>query len=90
MLGRSGLLPVDEALDILQCTEKKGDKMISLQEHLKLRAIDILNERIERKIIPVGELLPDIQVTTFSGETFQIHDFLQEKPLLLCFMRASW
>ena len=64
--------------------------MISLQEHLKLRAIEILNERIERKIIPVGELLPEVAVTSFAGESFQIQDFLKDKPLLLCFMRASW
>ena len=64
--------------------------MISMQEHLKLRAIDVLNERIERKITPVGELLPEQQVTTFGGDTFQIHDLIKDKPLLLCFMRASW
>lgn len=64
--------------------------MISLQEHLKVRAIDVLNERIERKITPVGDVLPNQIVTTFSNETFQIHDIIQEKPLLLCFMRASW
>lgn len=64
--------------------------MISLQEHLKLRAIDVLDERIERKIAPVGEILPNQKVTTFSGETLQIHDLITKKPLLLCFMRASW
>lgn len=64
--------------------------MISLQEHLKLRAVDVLDERIERKIAPVGEVIPNQKVTTFGGETFQIHDLIAEKPLLLCFMRASW
>ena len=64
--------------------------MLSLQEHLKLRAIEILNERIERRITPVGELLPNVEVTSFTGESYQIHDFIRDKPLLLCFMRASW
>ena len=64
--------------------------MISLQEHLKIRAIDILDERIERKIMPLGESLPDQVVTTFSGKKYSILDLTKDKPLLLCFMRASW
>lgn len=64
--------------------------MISLQEHLKLRAVDILDEKIERNILLTGELLPNIELKSFTGDTFEVHDLLQDKPLLLCFMRASW
>jgi len=64
--------------------------MISFQEHLKLLAVEILDEHIERKITPAGELLPNQTVTTFGGDQFPIHHFLEKQPLLLCFMRASW
>lgn len=64
--------------------------MLSKTEHLKLRAIEVLNERIERKIIPVGNILPNVTVRTFDGRELQISEFYQTKPLLLAFMRASW
>ena len=64
--------------------------MISRTEHLKLRAVDILNERIERRITPAGAHLPDVTVKTFVGRTLSISSFYREKPLLLAFMRASW
>ncbi|MEM0965336.1 MAG: peroxiredoxin-like family protein [Verrucomicrobiota bacterium] len=64
--------------------------MITKTEHLKLRAIEVLNERIERKIIPVGEKLPAVTVKTFAGEDLLLKKFFSEKPLLLAFMRASW
>lgn len=64
--------------------------MISRIEYLKLRAVDVLNERIERRITPVGEILPDVTVTTFDGRQDPISSFFREKPLLLSFMRASW
>jgi len=64
--------------------------MITKQEHLKLRAIEILNEKIERKITPVGEFLPSEEVTTFDNKKFNINELYKDKPLLLVFMRASW
>ena len=64
--------------------------MITKQEYLKLKAVDILNEKIERKITSVGEILPEHSVTTFGGESFNIGELYKEKPLLLVFMRASW
>ncbi len=64
--------------------------MISKTEHLKLRAVDVLNERIERRVTPVGDVLPDVTVTTFEGRQLPIRDFYRDKPLLLSFMRASW
>ena len=64
--------------------------MISKIEHLKLRAVEVLDERIERKITPVGDLLPDVEVKSFAGKKFRISELYQEKPLLLSFMRASW
>ncbi len=64
--------------------------MISKTEHLKLRAIDILNERIERKITPVGSLLPNVEVETFDRQKLPLKELYREKPLLLAFMRASW
>ncbi len=64
--------------------------MITKNEHLKLRAVEVLNERIERKITPVGNVLPDVTVKTFDGRELAISEFYREKPLLLGFMRASW
>ncbi len=64
--------------------------MISRTEHLKLRAIDVLNERIERRITPAGNCLPDVTVRTFDGCALPISRFFRQKPLLLAFMRASW
>ena len=64
--------------------------MLTKIEHMKLRAIDVLTEKIERRIIPAGDLLPDASVTTFEGETVPISRFYQDKPLLLVFLRASW
>jgi len=64
--------------------------MISKNDHLKLRAVDVLNNRIERQIAPVGDRLPDATLTTFEGKSIAIRDFYKEKPLLLGFMRASW
>ena len=64
--------------------------MLTKTEHLKLRAIEVLNERIERTVIPVGEVLPEVDVQTFSGEVLPLKQFYTEKPLLLSFMRASW
>ena len=64
---------------------------ISTTEHLKQRAIEVLDEKIERRIIPCGDVLPsDINVTSFTGETFPISQLYKEKPLLLIFLRASW
>lgn len=64
--------------------------MLTKTEHLKLRAVVVLNERIERKIIPVGDCLPDDTLTTFDHRNIPVRDFYREKPLLLTFMRASW
>lgn len=64
--------------------------MLTKQEHLKLRAVDVLDERIERQIIPVGEYLPDTTLLTFAGEKLPVKQFYSQKPLLLAFMRASW
>lgn len=64
--------------------------MITKNEHLKLRAIDVLNERVERNIIPVGEVLPEQTVTNFDGSELQLKSLYKQKPLLLAFMRASW
>lgn len=40
--------------------------MLSKTEHLKLRAIEALNERTERKFIPVGSILPNVTVRTLK------------------------
>lgn len=64
--------------------------MLTKTELLKLRAIDVLTEKIERRITPVGDLLPTANVTTFEGETVPISNFYKNKPLLLVFLRASW
>lgn len=64
--------------------------MLSKTEHLKIRAVQVLDERIERKITPVGNPLPDATVTTFDGRELPIKNFYKEKPMLLAFMRASW
>lgn len=64
--------------------------MLTKTEHLKLRAVDVLTERIERRILPVGDILPDADVTTFGGQTLPIRSFYNDKPLLLVFLRASW
>ena len=64
--------------------------MIPKVEHLKLRAVEVLNNRIERNILPVGDRLPEVMVKTFDGRELLISSFYREKPLLLCFMRASW
>ena len=63
---------------------------ISTVEHLKQRAIEVLDERIERRIIPAGNVLPDAEVTSFDGRSFPISELYQDKPLLLIFLRASW
>lgn len=49
--------------------------MISKTEHLKLRAVDVLNNRIERSIVPVGDRLPDMTVKTFAGQELSISSF---------------
>ena len=64
--------------------------MLTKNEHLKLCAVEILNERIERKIIPAGSYLPDVTVKTFDGQEHSISRFYATKLLLLAFMRASW
>ncbi|MEM8952925.1 MAG: peroxiredoxin-like family protein [Verrucomicrobiota bacterium] len=64
--------------------------MLSKIEHLKIRAVDVLDERIERRITPVGDLMPNVSVTTFDGRQLPIGNFYQDNPLLLTFMRASW
>ena len=64
--------------------------MLTKNEHLKLRAIDVLDERIERRIMPVGELLPKVTIKTFAGDELPISDFHRDRPLLIAFMRASW
>ena len=64
--------------------------MISKPEYLKLRAVEILNDRIERKITALGERLPDMMLSSFEGEKIPVSSLYQEKPLLLGFMRASW
>ncbi|RXJ98976.1 hypothetical protein CRV02_12325 [Arcobacter sp. CECT 8989] len=64
--------------------------MITKKEYLKLKAVDILNEKIERKITPIGELLPKHTVETFNGDSININLMYKDKPLLLIFMRASW
>lgn len=64
--------------------------MLPKTEHLKLRAVDILDERIERRVIPAGDILPTVVVKTFEGKELQISEFYHAKPLLLAFMRASW
>ena len=61
--------------------------VLSKQEHLKLRALQVLDERIERKILPCGDKLPEAKVTTFEGKTFSISDMYKDKPLLLIFLR---
>ena len=63
---------------------------ISTTEHMKQRAIEVLDEKIERRIIPCGDILPDVSVKSFEGETFPISKLYSEKPLLLIFLRASW
>lgn len=68
-----------------------SSSFISKDQHLKLRAVDILDQKIERRIYPAGEYLPDIDVTTFDGVTTKISDYYKnKKPLLLVFLRASW
>ncbi|MEM9238103.1 MAG: redoxin domain-containing protein [Verrucomicrobiota bacterium] len=64
--------------------------MISKTEHLKLRAIDVLNERIERRITPVGDPLPEVTLTTFDGREMPVGELFRDQPLLIAFMRASW
>ncbi|CAM3594270.1 peroxiredoxin-like family protein [Parendozoicomonas haliclonae] len=64
--------------------------MLSKREHLKLRAVEILDEYIERQITPVGTLLPEATLTTFTGERVSVKNLYRQKPLLLAFMRASW
>lgn len=63
---------------------------ISTTEHLKQRAIEVLDEKIERRIIPAGDVLPDVTVKSFDGTSFPISQLYKEKPLLLIFLRASW
>jgi hypothetical protein len=64
--------------------------MITKVEYLKRRAVEILEERIERRIIPVGDVLPDIKLTTFQGQNVDISKFYSDKPLLLMFFGGSW
>lgn len=55
--------------------------MLTKQEHLKLRAVDVLDERIERQIISVGEYLPDTTLLTFAGEKLPAKQLYSQKSL---------
>lgn len=64
--------------------------MISKTEHLRGRALEILTEWAERKVIAMGEIVPDVTLTTFHNRTLTVKQLVSGKPLLLTFMRASW
>ncbi len=64
--------------------------MISTTDYLRERAIDILTERAERRVVGLAEIVPNVTMTTFGGEKISIKELVSEKPLLLTFMRASW
>lgn len=64
--------------------------MISATDYLRERAIDILTERAERRVVGLAEIVPNVTMTTFAGEKISVKELVSEKPLLLTFMRASW
>ncbi|MFI3246934.1 MAG: redoxin domain-containing protein [Ferrimonas sp.] len=64
--------------------------MLNQTQYLKLQAVNILNERIEQQVLPLGGLLPPHPITTFAGDLCPVDEYHQHKPLLLAFMRGSW
>ena len=64
--------------------------MIRKNEYLKLKAIEILNEKIESQIITLGEVIPETKLKTFNGDVIKLSDRSQKNHVLLSFMRASW
>ncbi len=64
--------------------------MISRNEYLKSLAIDVLDERVERAVIALGQIVPDANMTTFQGDQLSIQKLVKEESLMLAFMRASW
>ena len=56
--------------------------MLTNQKHLQLPTVDVLDEHIERQIIPVGEYLPDTTLLTFAGEKLPAKQFYNQKSLL--------
>lgn len=64
--------------------------MISKNEFLKQKAVEILKDRVENRIISLGEIAPNVKVKTFSNETISLFDLLKNNHLILSFMRGSW
>lgn len=64
--------------------------MISKLDFLKIKAVEILTDQIESKIVNLGEIIPNEELLTFSGNKVKVFDLLKENNIILSFMRGSW
>lgn len=64
--------------------------MISRKDFMKQKAVDILTDRVESRMVTLGSIAPNITMKTFSGNNIKLYDLLQENHLVLSFMRGSW
>lgn len=64
--------------------------MISKKDFMKQKAVQILTDQIESKMITLGSIAPNTTMKMFNGKDIKLHDLLQENHLILSFMRGSW
>ncbi len=64
--------------------------MISREDYIKEKAVEILRDRVESRMARLGDIAPNVRVRTFAGEELQLFDLLKENHLILSFMRGSW
>lgn len=64
--------------------------MISREDFMKQKAVEILKDRVESRMANLGDIAPKVKVRTFAGEEIGLYDLLQDNHLILSFMRGSW
>ncbi len=64
--------------------------MISRENYLKERAVDILADRVEGGAIRLGAIIPNAKLNLFGGGQKELYDFIKENTIVLAFLRGSW
>ncbi len=64
--------------------------MISREDFMKQKAVEILKDRVESRMAKLGDFAPNVKVKTFSGQEIGLYELFKENYLILSFMRGSW
>ena len=64
--------------------------MISKEDYMKQKAVEILKDRVEGRMARLGDIATNIKVKTFMGEEMELFDLLRNNHLILSFIRGSW